>query len=381
MIPAHGGQLVTLELSDVEKEETMKRMHKKKRILLSPRELSDLLLMAVGAYSPLTGFMNQDDYLNVTNQMRLDNGILWPLPITLSVNQDQANELTEGEEVVLVDQRNRPCGVLLIQEMYSYDKFHEAEQVYQTTDLNHPGVKLLMQQGEILLGGEVRLIERPSTSFSSYCYDPTLMRQKIAEKGWKTTVAFQTRNPIHRAHEYIQKCALELVDGLIIHPIVGDTKKDDVPADVRMKSYEAIVEKYYPAKHTLLAAFPASMRYAGPREAVFHAICRKNYGCTHMIIGRDHAGVGNYYGTYDAQKLIKSFPTEELGIIPLCFEHTFYCKACENMASSKTCPHTQGDHLILSGTKVREMLRSGQPLPKEFTRPEVADILKKAYEQ
>lgn len=373
------GNLVNLEFSREERKEIERQLAKKDRIVVDSRVQSDLLLLATGVYSPLKGFMGKEDYTSVINDMRLSNGTLWSLPITLPVDKETANSLNEGDVIGLTDQSNKLIAVLYLNEKYSYDKVREAELVYQTTDEKHPGVARLKSQGEVLLGGEIRLVERPATPFPNYYYDPVKMREIIAEKGWKTVVAFQTRNPIHRAHEYIQKCALELVDGLLIHPLVGHTKADDVPADVRIQSYEALLKNYYPSERTLLGVFPAYMRYAGPREAVFHAICRKNYGCTHMIVGRDHAGVGNYYGTYDAQKLLASIPAEELGIIPLCFEHSFYCKACGNMASNKTCPHTDEHRLILSGTKVREMLQSGQELPSEFTRREVAEILREAY--
>ncbi|MEH7223932.1 sulfate adenylyltransferase [Bacillus sp. JJ1566] len=379
LIPPHGQNLVNLELSSQEGAKFERRISQKNRIIIDSRVQSDLLLLATGVYSPLKGFMKHVDYLSVLNKMCLSDGTIWTIPITLPVDQETADRLKEGEEIGLMDESNRLLAVLFLEEKYSYDKMTEAKLVYQTTDEKHPGVTKLLRQGGVLLGGEIRLIERPVVPFAKYHYEPAAMRKIISEKGWKSVVAFQTRNPIHRAHEYIQKCALELVDGLLIHPLVGQTKADDVPADVRIKSYETLLREYYPNSRTMLAVFPAAMRYAGPREAVFHAICRKNYGCTHMIIGRDHAGVGDYYGTYDAQKLITSLSGEGLGIIPLCFEHSFYCKACGSMASNKTCPHNTDERLILSGTKVRQMLRSGQELPVEFTRREVAEILRKAY--
>ncbi|MEH7385244.1 sulfate adenylyltransferase [Bacillus sp. JJ1521] len=379
LIPPHGHHLVNLELSSQEGAKYESRISQKSRIIIDSRVLSDLLLLATGVYSPLKGFMKQADYLSVLHNMCLSNGTIWSIPITLPVDWETADKLKEGEEIGLMDESNRLLAVLFLEEKYSYDKMTEAKLVYQTTDEKHPGVAKLLRQGSVLLGGEIRLIERPAVPFTKYHYDPSDMRKIISEKGWKSVVAFQTRNPIHRAHEYIQKCALELVDGLIIHPLVGQTKADDVPADVRIRSYETLIRNYYPNSRTLLAVFPAAMRYAGPREAIFHAICRKNYGCTHMIIGRDHAGVGDYYGTYDAQKLITSVSAKGLGITPLCFEHSFYCKACGSMASNKTCPHSDENRLILSGTKVRELLRSGKDLPPEFSRREVAEILRQAY--
>ncbi|MEH7380576.1 sulfate adenylyltransferase [Bacillus sp. JJ1533] len=379
LIPPHGHNLVNLEISSQEGAKFERRISQKNRIIIDSSVQSDLLLLATGVYSPLKGFMKHADYLSVLNNMSLCNGIIWSIPITLPVDQETADRLEIGDEIGLMDESNRLLAVLFLEEKYSYDKMLEAKLVYQTTDEKHPGVAKLLRQGGVLLGGEIRLIERPVVPFAKYNYDPVDMRKIILEKGWKSVVAFQTRNPIHRAHEYIQKCALELVDGLLIHPLVGQTKEDDIPADIRIKSYETLLREYYPASRTMLAVFPAAMRYAGPREAVFHAICRKNYGCTHMIIGRDHAGVGDYYGTYDAQKLITFLSAKGLGIIPICFEHTFYCKACGGMASNKTCPHNTDERLILSGTKVRQMLRSGQELPVEFTRREVAEILREAY--
>jgi len=301
------------------------------------------------------------------------------MPITLAVSSDDARCLQIKKDVALY-QDHLLLGVLHLEQKYTYDKAREAELVFRTTDLAHPGVQALYNQGDWLLGGRISLINRPrDLSFPQYRHDPADIRAQFEERGWRRVVAFQTRNPVHRAHEYIQKCALEMADGLLLHPLVGETKSDDVPAAVRIKSYEKILANYYPASRTILSLMPAAMRYAGPREAVFHALIRKNYGCSHFIVGRDHAGVGNYYGTYDAHHIFDEFDPHELGITPLFFDHTFYCRLCQAMASAKTCPHAQANHVTLSGTRVRELLSGGELPPGEFSRPEVAQVLIDAY--
>lgn len=378
-IPAHGGQLINRVATAGERDEFMAQADKMPRVTLDERAFSDLVMIAIGGFSPLQGFMAQADYENVVDNMRLANGLPWAVPVTLSVTEEVAAPLTEGSWIRLDDNNGRFVGVLELTQKYRYNKTHEAVNVYRTDEEKHPGVKVVYEQGEINLAGPIWLLQRDNHPlFPKYQIDPAQSRQLFIERGWKTVVGFQTRNPIHRAHEYIQKCALETVDGLFLHPLVGATKSDDIPADVRMRCYEIMMDKYFPQNRVILAINPSAMRYAGPREAIFHALIRKNYGCTHFIVGRDHAGVGDYYGTYDAQLIFNEFEPTELGITPMKFEHAFYCLRTEQMATSKTSPSAPEERVHLSGTKVREMLRRGELPPPQFSRPEVAAELAKA---
>ena len=375
-IPPHGGRLVDRVVRADEREERSGRAAGLPKVPLDPRALSDLEMISTGVFSPLTGFMDRAAYESVVEDMRLPEGLAWSMPITLAVDEGLARDLPEDSEVALVDGAGDPVATMLLRERYRYDKEREARLVYRTKDADHPGVAALHRQGDVLLGGEVDLVRPPDAGpFPRFYYTPHELRATFREKGWRRVVGFQTRNPVHRAHEYIQKSALETVDGLLLNPLVGETKSDDIPADVRMRSYETILDKYYPQDRTMLAVFPAAMRYAGPREAIFHALCRKNYGCTHFIVGRDHAGVGSFYGTYDAQHVFEEFGPGELGITPLFFEHAFFCKECLGMGSAKTCPHDPSSHVFLSGTRVREMLQNGEYPPPEFSRPEVVEVL------
>lgn len=380
-IPAHGGQLINRICSSEQRAEFLDKGEYLPRVQLTERAFSDLELIAIGGFSPLTGFMGQADYERVVNEMHLENGLPWSIPVTLPVSEEEAEALKIGTFVRLDDFTGRFVGVLQLTEKYQYDKVHEALHVYRTNEEKHPGVRVVYNQGAVNLAGPVWLLQRdPDPRFPTYQIDPAESRALFREKGWKTVVGFQTRNPIHRAHEYIQKCALETVDGLFLHPLVGATKEDDIAADVRMRCYEIMMENYFPKDRVILAINPAAMRYAGPREAIFHALVRKNYGCTHFIVGRDHAGVGDYYGTYDAQYIFDEFDPAALGIVPMKFEHAFYCTRTQSMATTKTSPSTPEERIHLSGTKVREMLRRGELPPPEFSRPEVAAELARAMQ-
>ncbi len=368
LIDPHGGTLVDRTGDRPEGVESLET------VTLTPREVSDLDMIAVGALSPLEGFMGQAEYESVVETMHLPSGLPWAMPVCLAVDT-----APKHDRVALADESGSLFAALEVGEVYSYDRECEAELCFRTTEDAHPGVARLYAQKPLYLSGKVTVFDRPEPAFPELALDPRDTRAAFSERGWKRVVGFQTRNPIHRAHEYLTKVALETVDGLLIHPLVGETKSDDVPVATRVDCYRVLVEGYYPADRVLVSAFPAAMRYAGPREAIWHAICRKNYGCSHFIVGRDHAGVGSYYGSYDAQLIFDEFVSHELDIEPMFFEHTFWCNVCGAMASTKSCPHGDEDRVVLSGTMVRELLTAGEIPPIEFTRPEVAEVLIAAY--
>ncbi|MFC2164727.1 sulfate adenylyltransferase [Acidobacteriota bacterium] len=382
LVPPHGGRLNPLLVEGNEREDEMAKAQALPQIELSSRETSDLIMMAIGAFSPLEGFMGEKDYINVVDNMRLADGTLWPIPITLSVTKDEADGIALGSEIALIDGEDKTLmGSMSVQEKYTYDKKHEAKMVFRTEDEAHPGVAKVYAQEDMLLAGPVKaLSEGPYPGRYGQRYGrPAETRAIFEERGWDTIAAFQTRNPIHRSHEYCTKIALEVCDGILIHPLVGKLKADDIPADVRMECYDVLLQNYYPNDRVVLKVYPMEMRYGGPREAILHAVFRQNYGCSHLIVGRDHAGVGNYYGPFDAQEIFDEISDKDLHIEPLKIDWTFWCHKCDGMASMKTCPHGKEDRVLISGTKLREMLSNGETPPKEFSRPEVVQILMEYY--
>ena len=378
MIPPHGGTLVNRYV-DGQQAKTLKEEARSLPVVpLNPRQLSDAYMIAQGALSPLDGFMGHEDYVSVVNEMRLTGGLPWTIPVTLAIDTLLSSGLKEGAKVALADESGEIAGILALQGKFRRDREEEALKVYRTTEDRHPGVANLYRDGDVLLGGKVTMFQglpKLEEGIEPHHRTPSQTREYIANQGWNTVVGFQTRNPVHRAHEYIHKCALEIVNGLLLHPLVGETQEGDIPASIRMRCYEALLEGYYPKNRVLLSVLPAFMRYAGPREAIFHALVRKNYGCTHFIVGRDHAGVGNYYGTYDAQRIFSEFDPEALAIRPMFFENSFFCRRCHSMATERTCPHGPDERVSLTGAQFREMLSRGEMPPEEFTRPEVAKIL------
>jgi len=387
LITPHGNKLTPCLLEGIELENNIKKAANLPQLSISSKEVSDLIMMAIGAFSPIEGFMNKKDYNRVVENMKLKDGTLWPIPITLSISSKDYQEykakdgIKVGQEIALTGQEsNDIIGVIQIEEIFPYDKQKEAKSIFLTTDETHPGVKKLYEQGDFYIGGKVRVFNCGGyldlyPEFAT-CKET---RQIFKERGWSTIVAFQTRNPIHRSHEYLTKTVLETADGLFIHPIVGKLKEGDIPAEVRMKCYQVLLENYYPKDRVLLKVYPMEMRYAGPKEAILHAIIRQNYGCSHIVIGRDHAGVGDFYGPFEAQEIFDSLSDDDLLIKPVKMDWTFYCEKCGAIASFKTCPHPDSNHRMISGTKLREMLSRGEYPPDYITRKEVSDILISYY--
>lgn len=380
LITPHGGTLINRIATPEHAQALIAEAASLPNITLSAKQACDLEMIAIGAFSPLTGFVKKADFDSICRDMRLSTGEVWPIPITLAVDDAVKATLNEGARAALTHSDGTLLAIIDIQEIYPHDKSLELTSVFRTDDPDHPGVHAVLEEGDWLIGGDIHVItvtpeHEPGEQFTEYRLTPAQTRAEFARRGWKTIAAFQTRNPIHRAHEYLCKCAQEICDGLLIHPLVGETKPGDIPADVRMRCYNVLIENYFVPQRTFLSVMPAAMRYAGPREAILHALIRKNYGCTHFIVGRDHAGVGNYYGTYDAQLIFDEFNPADIGITPLKFEHAAYSKRAQGMVTAKTFPFIEGDQIFLSGTKVRQLLQNGQRPPVEFSRPEVADVL------
>ncbi len=380
LITPHGGRLMERLVRGLEREQLLQKAQGFPFLTLNEWALSDLEMLAIGAFSPLDGFLREADYDAVVDRMRLVDGTVWPIPVTLAVTEQEADQWRAGEDLALKSPDGEIIAILHRPELFPYNRLVETKLVFGTTDESHPGVVRLMGQGPYYVGGRVSVLNLPRhEDFLPARLTPAETREEFRQRGWRQVVGFQTRNPIHRAHEYLLRCALEIVDGLLIHPLVGQTKGDDIPAVVRMRCYDALIDGYLPKDRVMLVVNPASMRYAGPREAVFHAIIRQNYGCSHFIVGRDHAGVGKFYGPFDAQRIFERFTREELAVTPLCFDNAFFCKICQGMASVKTCPHPATERISLSGTAVRQMLAEGKSPPPEFTRPEIGQILMEVH--
>jgi len=377
LVPPHGGKLTPRLVPADEVADRLVAAAELTQVRIGSREVSDLLMIGMGAFSPLTGFMGKADYQGSTFDMHLANGTLWPIPITLPVDRTVADGIKEGETIALVEEESGDLlATMVVEERYTYDKHEEAIHTFRTDDENHPGVQKVYAQGEVCLGGPVEVLQEAGypERFPEYAR-PAETRAIFEEKGWSMVTAFQVRNPLHRSHEYLTKVALEVSDGLFIHPIVGKLKAGDIPAEVRMKCYRVLLDNYYPKDRVVLKVYPMEMRYGGPREALLHAIIRQNFGCSHLCVGRDHAGVGSYYGPFEAQEIFDQIKPGELALRPLKFENAFWCGKCRSMASIKTCPHPPENHLHISGTKLRAMLAAGERPPEEFSRREVIQIL------
>jgi sulfate adenylyltransferase len=383
LVKPHGAdKLIPLLLQGEELNQAKQRAASLPQLPLTSREIGDLIMLGIGGFTPLTGFMSQADWRGVCDNYTLSNGIFWPIPITLSATAAQAATLKVGDAVALFNpEPHEIMAILTLDEKYTIDKTYECQQVFKTTDLAHPGVQMVMKQGEVNLAGSVRVLSQGDfpNKYADLFLTPAQTRELFDQKGWRTVAAFQTRNPMHRSHEYLVKIAIEICDGVIVHSLLGKLKAGDIPAEVRTQAISVLIAQYFAKDTVIQAGYPLDMRYAGPREALLHAVFRQNYGCSHLIVGRDHAGVGNYYGAFDAQKIFDEIPKNTLEIKPMKIDLTFWCYKCGGMASQRTCPHQDADHLLLSGTKLRELLSNNAVVPEEFSRAEVLEVLRKYY--
>jgi sulfate adenylyltransferase len=384
LVPPHGSDsLKPLLMPATEREVEAQRATHLQRVPLSSREVSDLFMLGMGAYTPLDGFMREADWTGCCDRMTLANGVFWPIPITLSCTQELGDGIGIGEDVALVDGgTDELLGILTVEEKYAIDREFECSQVFRTTDSDHPGVQKVMEQGPVNLGGPLRTLSEghfPATYAGLY-HRPEETRALFLEKGWSRVAAFQTRNPMHRSHEYLAKIAIEVCDGVLIHQVLGALKPGDIPAEVRVRAIDTLVENYFVDGTIVQAGYPIEMRYAGPREALLHAVLRQNFGCSHLVVGRDHAGVGDYYGPFDAHHIFDSLPPGSMQTEPLKIDITFFCYRCNGMATGRTCPHDAADRLAISGTRLREMFANGEDIPPEFSRPEVVDVLREYYD-
>ncbi len=385
LVNPHGKdkKLKPLLLEGSELEEAKKKAESLKKVPMTSRETGDLIMLGIGGFTPLEGFMDYEDWKDVCDEFKMSDGTFWPIPITLSADKDLADSIKEHEEVALVDEESgETMGIMTVREKYTIDKAHECEKVFGTTDTEHPGVAKVMEQREINLAGPVQVVSEGAfpTEYKGVYMTPAESRKLFSEKGWSTVAAFQTRNPMHRSHEYLAKIAIEICDGVYIHMLLGKLKAGDIPADVRQNAIDTLTANYFAKDTVAVGGYPLDMRYAGPREALLHAVFRQNFGCSHLIVGRDHAGVGDYYGPFDAHKIFDEIPEGALETQPLKIDWTFWCDKCDQMASMKTCPHGKEDRLILSGTKLRKMLSEGEDVSEKFSRPEVLNILRNYYE-
>ena len=380
--PHGGGELKPLLLKDAALIAEKQRAASLPKVKMTSRETGDVIMMGIGGFTPLDGFMTKADWQGVCDGMKMTNGLFWPIPITLSTDKATADGIKTGADVALVDgESGEIMATMKVTEKYAIDKAHECMQVYKTADLAHPGVKMVMEQGEINLAGPVKVLSTGTfkQEYGDQFMTPAETRALFQKMGWSKIAAFQTRNPMHRSHEYLAKIAIETMDGVLIHSLLGALKPGDIPAEVRSEAIGVLVKNYFAPNTVIQAGYPLDMRYAGPREALLHALFRQNYGCSHLIVGRDHAGVGDYYGAFDAQKIFDEIPKGSLETVNMNIDWTFWCNKCGGMASQRTCPHAKEDRILLSGTKVRAMLSEGKDLPVEFSRPEVAKVLQKYY--